>query len=570
MKRLILWSLVMLWAGPLWCQPLQRFELVITEIMADPLPAVGLPASEFIELKNTTNRPIRLDGCRITDGVSTGIIPAGTLLPADSFLILCPKNNATAFSGYGRVTGLNTFPSIDNDGDEIMLLSAEGAVLHAIRFNVTDYRNAIKQAGGWSLEMIDIRFPCHGTENWVASVSLDGGTPGRINSVTFARADPSPPRPLRTWTVDSLKMMVQFDEGLDSASASRLPSYTLGSDAPRIINIQTIRPFYDQVMLTLDAPMLRARVYSLEVKSIRDCQGNIMAAPVSVKAGRPEPSKPGQVMINEILFDPKPGGADYVELLNLGPGILDAGTLLLGNAVNSGTAGNFKPLQSMSRLIFPGDHIVCTADPGNILKEYEVKERDWLWRMENIPSYPDDAGTVVVADVTGRELDRLNYKAEMHFPLLGNREGVALERVRPSTGTEFTGNWHSASSSAGYGTPTGRNSQYMVTDSLQGELKVSSKIISPDLDGIDDQLTINWRLPHPGNIISIRILDSHGRLIKMLIRHGLAGTTGSINWDGLNERQGRLPAGPYIVWTETLDTRGKSKIWKHPFVLAYR
>ena len=570
MKRWILWSSIMFWTGSLWCQPLQRFELVITEFMADPLPVVGLPASEFIELKNNTNRPLRLDGCRITDGVSTGIIPSGTFLPADSFLILCPKNNATAFSGYGRVMGLNTFPSIDNDGDEIILLSAEGAVLHAIRFNLTDHRNVIKQAGGWSLEMIDTRFPCHGAENWVASVSSEGGTPGRINSVRVTRTDTSPPRPWRTWTVDSLKLMVQFDEGLDSASASGLPSYTLGSDAPRVINIQTIPPFYDQVLLTLDAPMLRTRVYLLEVNNIRDCQGNIMSAPVSVKAGRPEPAKSGQLRVNEILFDPRSGGADYVELLNLGPGILDAGTLLLGNAVNGGTSGNFKLMQSMSRLLFPGDHIVCTTDPANIMKEYHVNERDWLWRMENMPSFPDDAGTVVVADVTGRELDRFTYKADMHFPLLGNREGVALERVRPATGTEFTGNWHSASSSAGYGTPTGRNSQYMALDSLQGELRLSSKVISPDLDGIDDQLTITWNFPQPGNIISIRILDIQGRLIKMLMRHGLAGTIGSINWNGLNEGQVRTPAGPYIVWTETTDTMGISRIWKRPIVVAYR
>lgn len=570
MKSIMIKALVLLWASPVFSQPLQRFELVITEIMADPLPVVGLPAAEFIELRNNSKRPLRLDGCRISDGVTTGIIGPGVMLPPDSLLILCSKSHVSAFADLGRTAALSTFPSIDNDGDEIVLRSPEGALIHAMRFDAADYRNPLKQAGGWSLEMIDNGFPCHGSENWAASQAPQGGTPGRINSVAGSRSDLHAPRPLRTWPADSMSIIVAFDEGLDSLSASSVRSYTLGATAPEIIKARTLPPFFDQVVLTLASPLAYERTYHLEVSGVRDCQGNAMVGMTPVRTGRPAVARDGQLRINEIMFDPKPGGADYIELINLGPGLLDGSQIHIGNASGGGQASNLRPLQKQSRLIFPGDHIVCTPDPEAVMRDHMVKDRDWLWKTDNLPSYPDDAGSVIILDMTGRTLDRFNYRADMHFPLMGEKEGVALERVRPDKPTDDAGNWHSASSGAGYGTPTARNSQFLAADTLPGEILLSSRVLSPDLDGINDLLTISWRFPETGNIISMRILDSRGRVILTLMRNSLAGTTGMISWNGLNEGQQRLASGPYVLWTEVADRHGKLRVRRYPFLIAYR
>ncbi len=570
MKSWTIRALLLLWNCPALCQPIQRYDLVITEFMADPLPVVGLPASEYIEIKNISGRILRLDGCSISDGVTKGIIGSGVSLAPDSLLILCPKSHVQTFATYGRSIALSSFPSIDNDGDEMVLSSPEGMVIHAVRFEIADYRHPLKQHGGWSLEMIDTGFPCHGGENWSPSLTMEGGTPGRVNSVAGSRSDITAPRPLRTWFLDSLSLVVQFDEGLDSISASAVRSYTVSGTAPKVMKARPIAPFFDQVALTLEFPLTHGRVYLLEISGIKDCRGNLMAGSYPVRTGRPEPARNGQLRINEVLFNPKQGGSDYVELINLGPGIMDARDIYLGNAPNGGQASNLKPLQTGPRLIFPGDHIVCTTDPDATMRDYFVRERDWLWKMDNMPGYPDDAGSITVMDKTGKELDRFNYRADMHFPLIGAQEGVALERVRPSGLTEDAGNWHSASSASGYGTPTGRNSQYMVSDTLPGEIQLSSRVFSPDLDGIDDILTISWRFPDLGNIISLRVLDIQGRMIRMLVRNGLAGTTGLNSWNGLNEGQHAVAAGPYVIWAEVTDRRGKQRLWRLPFVIAYR
>lgn len=552
------------------CQPVQRFEVVMTEIMADPLPVVGLPAAEYIELKNRSKRPLRLDGCRITDGSTSGIIGSGIILPPDSLLVLCSRTFAPLFASLGRAVGLNTFPSIDNDEDEIVLLSPEGAVIHALRFEAANYRNPLKEAGGWSLEMIDPGFPCHGSDNWAASVSPVGGTPGRNNSVNGVRSDMMPPGPVRTWSVDSLTVVVLFDEGLDSLTAARTNAYTLQDGAPLVVRALAMPPFFDRVTLMFDRPLRRDIVYALTVRDLRDCQGNAISTPVVLKTGRPGPAVSGQLRINELLFNPRPGGADYVELINLGPGILDAVALQIGNAQNGGVAANLKPLDPNPRLIFPGDHIVCTTDPGAVMRDYFVRERAWLWKMSVLPSFPDDAGCVVVLDHMGRELDRFNYDEDLHFPLLGEREGVALERVRPASPTASPGNWHSASSTSGYGTPTARNSQYMVADSLPGEVRLSNGVISPDLDGINDILTVSWRFPATGNTMSLRVLDIQGRTIRTLLRNGLSGTSGEISWNGLRDGGHPMAAGPCVLWAEVADNRGRTRVWRLPFLVAYR
>ena len=39
-----------------------RYDVVIDEIMADPSPQVGLPANEWIELRNISSLPVNLQG----------------------------------------------------------------------------------------------------------------------------------------------------------------------------------------------------------------------------------------------------------------------------------------------------------------------------------------------------------------------------------------------------------------------------------------------------------------------------------------------------------------------------
>jgi len=100
--------------------------------MIDPSPQIVLPNSEWIELKNTSNQSINLQGWRIGDASGqSGAMPDFNLQP-DSFIIVCGGSAAAVMSAYGATVSISSFPSLDNDGDQIFLIAANGITVHAV------------------------------------------------------------------------------------------------------------------------------------------------------------------------------------------------------------------------------------------------------------------------------------------------------------------------------------------------------------------------------------------------------------------------------------------------------
>ena len=171
----------LIYANVAKAQIANRFDIVISELMADPTPQISLPNNEWIELRNTSVNAFNLLGWRIGDATGqSGTMPAYTLLP-DSFVIVCTSSAATAMSAYGPVIVVTSFPSLDNTNDIIYLRSVQNKIIHAVNYTDAWYKNELKKDGGWSLEMIDTKNPCSGFANWKASNDLKGGTPGKKN-----------------------------------------------------------------------------------------------------------------------------------------------------------------------------------------------------------------------------------------------------------------------------------------------------------------------------------------------------------------------------------------------------
>src|SRR5690606_8246964 len=79
----------------------QPYDIVITELMADPSPQVGLPANEWIEIKNRSSVPIQLQGFHLGDASGwSGAFPSYLLQP-DSNLIICASSALSSLSVFG-------------------------------------------------------------------------------------------------------------------------------------------------------------------------------------------------------------------------------------------------------------------------------------------------------------------------------------------------------------------------------------------------------------------------------------------------------------------------------------
>ena len=544
-----------------------RYDVVIDEIMADPSPQVALPNNEWVELKNTTTSPINLQNWRIGDATGqSGPMPNFILQP-DSFVIICTGSAVAAMSAFGTTISVTSFPSLDNDGDQLFLRAANGRTIHAVAYTSSWYQNELKKEGGWTIEMIDSKNPCAGISNWKASTNVTGGTPGKKNSVDALNNDATVPQLKRAYTTDNTTIVLVFDEPVDSLIGATIANYTIDGGLT-LVSSTTLAPLFNTVQLKTSTALAANTVYTITASNIRDCKGNTIGSANKARVGLPVDAAAGEWIINEILFNPRSNAFDYVEFYNNSNKIFDASKLYIANRNSSRVVSSIKALSTVPFYVFPGDYIVETEDASSLALQYLVKNPDNILIVSSPPSFSDDEGTVIALNFQGNVIDEVKYKDDWHFKLIDNAEGVSLERIDPNGPSQDAANWTSAASTAGFGTPTYLNSQYKRIQSISATIEITPKVFSPDNDGRDDIATVQYTVSEPGYVANVTIFDPSGRPVRNLVRNGTLGLEGYWNWDGLNDKGLKLPVGTYVVFTEIFNLRGKKQQFKNVVVLA--
>jgi hypothetical protein len=543
------------------------FDVLIDEIMADPTPLNGLPDAEWIELRNRSAFEVNLQNWKIgkPSGLS-GSMPSYILKP-DSFVIVCTGSAVAALSAFGPVLSVTSFPSLSNTGDLLYLQDASGNTIHTVNYTDAWYQNELKKDGGWTLEMTDTQNPCAGASNWKASTDPSGGTPGRKNSNDASNPDDISPKLLRAYAPDSVHITLVFDEPLNAVSAALTTGYTVSDGIGNPITAIAISPLFDRVSLELATALQRNRIYTVTVNTLSDCVNNGIGTSNTARVGLYEHTDSLDMVVNEVLFNPSPASNDYVEIYNRSNKILNLRQAYLANLNTSGVISSITQLSAEDYLLFPGDFMVAT-DNADLVKATYITQNPDAFIQITMPSFNDDEGNVILLNEQGNIVDQLAYKDDWHFKLISNEEGVSLERIDYNAPTQQEQNWHSAASSAGYGTPTYKNSQFRVDASVQGEIKTEPEIVSPDNDGRDDFASILYSFPEPGYVANITVFDAVGRTVRVLQRNALCGIKGSYRWDGLGDKNQQLPSGIYIVYTEVFNLSGKTKKFKNSIVLA--
>lgn len=541
------------------------YDVVISEVMADPKPTAGLPESEYVELYNTLSCEVDLCGWSIVYRGHSFTLDS-VYIPARSWLILCPAGYAGAFRDYGRVYGVEKMPSIRNKGAWITLLDEQGQIISFVDFTDTWYKDDHKKQGGWSLEQIDPFNPCGGDDNWLASCAPDGGTPGQANSVAGENTDWQAPELRGLGMPDSSTLAVHFSEPMHRGQTCRPRQYVLGGTTlPDTVFF--ITPGMHTVLLSFDTPFHANTPYRLTLgDSLMDCAGNLLRQSCQVEFERPLAPRPGDWIINEVLFNPWPGGSDYVELYNHSGRYLDLADL----CIRCGSPGNLRTavVAPVSRLVPPGTYMVLTNQPDVVEQHYLVREPDRLIAVADLPAMPDRAGEVMLLDGNLQLIDHMTYNEKMHFPLLSSREGVAMERIHFQGSSSDPANWHSASQPSGWGTPTYKNSQCTNAGEQPSPFSIAPEVISPDNDGFDDALHIHYCFSRPGHVVSVNIYDSRGRLVRLLVDNQAVGTAGAFLWDGLDGSNNRVRMGIYLVEASVYHLSGTLRQYRFACVVG--
>jgi hypothetical protein len=191
-------------------------DVIINEFMCDQSPVVGLPEAEFVEIFNSSSKVFNVGGWKLGDASSQGTLASKWLLP-NEYMILTSTSNVDSFT---VATAVSSFPSLNNSGDNIVLLSDVGVRLDSITYDLSWYNDATKEGGGYSIERINPNDPCSSNDNWSASTSINGGTPGQQNSIYDNSPDVLSPQIAQLIALSPNYLEIHFNEGMDSLSLS--------------------------------------------------------------------------------------------------------------------------------------------------------------------------------------------------------------------------------------------------------------------------------------------------------------------------------------------------------------
>ncbi len=543
-------------------QPVSNKDIIITEIFADPSPQVGLPDAEFIELYNRSGNAIDLAGWKFSDGSSIAVFPTKIVLPGEYWIVYA-NANTSLFTPFGNTVGVPNFPTLNNSSDVLTLRTSTNQTIDSVSYTLSWYKDQDKQEGGWTLELIDTDNPCGEENNWAASEDAKGGTPGKVNSVNANKPDLTSPRLISIAATQSTELLLTFDEKLEKSLTGVLfeisPSLT-------VAQAQFTSSSLREIKLILSQPLALKQFYTIEVKNLRDCAGNFIQTEFSkLSFALPESAVSGDVLINEILFNPRSGGVDFVEIINNSDKFINLKNWTLANRPEE-VALNSQVITLQDFILSPGSFLVCTSD-GVILKNQYPTSFEKNFLTTTIPSMNDDAGSIALVSPEGTLMDSFIYEDDYHTPLLKDKEGVSLERIS-LTEANISTNWKSANASVGFATPGYLNSNTRPENFIdENAVQVIPEIFSPNVPG-QDFAQINYKFDRSGLIAQIKIVDLQGRVIKELANNETLALDGFYRWDGDRTEGDKARRGYYFVWFEVLDLDGTVKTYRKRVVIG--
>jgi len=545
------------------------FDIVINEMLVDPTPSIELPEHEFIEIYNRSDYPVNIKDWAIVIGDAEKKLGSMAVNPKE-FAIICHEDDAREFNNYGKVIPLASFPALTNSGQVVYLLDNHRNIIHFVSYSDQWYRDNYKKGGGWTLEQIDADNPCGGASNWMASEDLRGGTPGAQNAVFQPNPDTELPSLDRIVTLNDQRIKLLFNEPLDSVTTANPALYEADPHLGQPESVIPLSPMFNEVELAFKNRLRRNIMYRLLInRSVRDCAGNPLGGKNTGDFALPDTANPNDIIFNEILFDPISGGTEFVEIYNRSDKAIDLKNYVLAIIdLKENKLKSAVPIVNSSYLFFPEEYLVITEEPDLLAVQYAHSNPDRFLKIKDLPTLPNEEGRIILMDKWTHVIDDFTYSSDMHLANLNTADGISLERTNPDLAANDKNNWVSAAQTVGFATPGIQNAQFSEFIKKKTEISLSKEMFSPDQDGKDDVIYLDYRFDEPGYTCSVYVFDARGRMVKKLADNEIIGQEGRFQWDGLLSDNRIARIGVYTFYIRVYSDEGEVKEFKKSFVLA--
>ena len=128
-----------------------------------------------------------------------------------------------------------------------------------------------------------------------------------------------------------------------------------------------------------------------------DCSGNLLSN--SMSFGIPDSTLENEIIINEVLFNPKDNGVDYVEIYNNSNSYFDLSKLRIANFFEFGGKlypENIKIITPNPNLFPPKTYLVLTTDSAKVKSQYYCEAPYAFIELESMPTMSNDLGTICI------------------------------------------------------------------------------------------------------------------------------------------------------------------------------
>ena len=565
-------------------------QLVINEILYRRLQA-GSP--EFIEIFNRSDENIDLSGWTLWDSSGSATIPSGTAIRENDYIVFTDIQSFAAESE--KIIYLSGFQSLSNNGDAVVLKNLEEVTIDSLFYLPTWGNNE----QGVSLERKDPSAISIDPANWAPSTDDRGSTPAEPNS--RFEPDETPPEIVfvNLFHPDSLEIKFNEFVDLNIENANNSEPLAAGMQFKRQVQNEQVRILVNGAeaeileynpgsanRVVLDASGVQpGEENTLSIENFTDFQGNINQSQQQAIA---QPISEGDIVINEIMFNPiadardgLPDQSEYIEIHNRRDYAISLeGIFLHDEPDENNEITRINPVSSQGKWLPAGGYALFYPESTTMPFEQSRTARFFDLGEEFAPftfqanrttlSLPNAGRQVFLADSTRTTIDMVDYSPDWHNPNIVDTQGIALERINPAFDSNDPSNWGSNTTVLG-GSPGSENSIFQRPEQVADGVGVTldPNPFSPDGDGFEDNLFINYSLDEPDYLLRIRIYDRYGRLVRTLADSKPAGFEGSVIWDGLTDSGQTNRIGIYIIFVEAFNSaNGSNLTFRETAVLA--
>ena len=536
--------------------------LIVNELMPAPRSGNDLPNSEYLELIHTGEKSYRLDSVILEVEERSVILPEVWMEP-DELVLLVPEGSGVDFLEYGPVIELDPWLTLLNSGAMLKLKNGQ-EFIDKISYSSTSWGDSELASGGYSLEVMNPFLLCDQSPFLQPSIDPMRGTPGKINSVLDLTPDQDPPRLQNFGFMNANSLYFEFDESISESAEDTILELVGFTGLDSVSFVGAMVTFYSSV------PFNANQVYEVINLSVLDCSGNVFEGPFPFEMVFPREAEIGEVLINELLFNPISGTPKFLELANATQDYLEIGGWFLGNEDDFGEANSLKQLSEKSLILTPNSFLAITSDTSRLKLTYPQSQNGNFFQINSLPSYPISGGVVRLLDSGVSPADRFEYNEDLHHPLIRDSKGVSLERISLKQETQDPQNWQSAAEDKGFATPGGANSQTFEAERTDELISIDPEVFDPEGSNGETFTQISYSFEQSGWVGTFRIYDLNGRLVQPLAENAVLGTSGFYTWTGTDQTGTRVPVGYYVLLVELFNPSGETLAIKKTIVIARR